>query len=221
MAADIVSMLDSSFPQVETTFVNDIDRENIESLSSILEGKKSSSQFRAINRGEHPIFAQFEYMSAELSEDEIALLPSALVSMSGKMINDFDGWFLNLNLVSEMLKKGIQKTEPSGGHQFIPVNIIRTDGTTIGLGYFWKVLNVVDAINLDSEGVKPIGGREIKRDSYLSYKEGDIYIHSDKVSGKAAWHDIRRSNSFIISTALVEFINREKINNIRFRKFMK
>ncbi|WP_028025226.1 imm11 family protein [Enterovibrio calviensis] len=206
---------DSHLPLRETRFLSEEDANKVHTLSLILEELEYNTQ-RAVRRaGRNRLHAQIDFLSKPLSDEEVDLLPKKLTSLSNEMIYDYKGWRCDLSLITELLKKSIEDIEPHGGHQFIPVEIFNTESKKLGDAFFWKILNVIDAIRLDSGGIKPVSGLEIMEDSALTYTYTEkINLYADRVLGKAAWYDMRLGVSKIISDSLLDIIKKNDSSNI-------
>ncbi|WP_028025225.1 imm11 family protein [Enterovibrio calviensis] len=207
---------DPHFPLRETRFSSEEDVNKVHTLSLILKELNYNAKRAVRIAGKNRLYAQIDILSKPLSDEEVDLLPKKIVSLSNEMIYDYEGWRCNLSLITESLKKSIEDIEPHGGHQFIPVEIFNTESKKLGDAFFWKILNVVDAIRLDSGGIEPVSGVEIMENSALTYTYTEnINLYADRVLGKAAWYDMRLGASKIISDSLLDLIKKNDFSNIK------
>ncbi|KKD61630.1 hypothetical protein RN22_04545 [Grimontia sp. AD028] len=206
---------DFNLPLIETYCLSEECENKLHTLSLILEEQERLAKRAARKSGAREMFARFDFLSVPLNEEQIALLPEKLITPSNKMIYDYQGWQCGLALITEKLKSCIENIEPSGGHQFIPVEIFNADSKKLGDAYFWRILNVIDSIRLDSGGIKPVSGLEITPDSRLTFSyEGSINIYADRVVGKAAWHEMRMGIIKIVSDELYGIIKEKNLSNV-------
>ncbi|WP_039849776.1 imm11 family protein [Grimontia indica] len=206
---------DFNLPLIETYCLTEECENKIHTLSLILKEQERVAQRNTRRAGENVMLARFDFLSVPLNEEQIDLLPEKLISPSNRMIYDYQAWACGLALITGKLKECIESVEPSGGHQFIPVEIFNADSKKLGDAYFWKILNVIDSIRLDSGGIKPESGGEIMADSPLAYSySGDINIYADRAVRKAAWHELRLRLTKLVSDELFDIIKKRNISNV-------
>lgn len=122
------------------------------------------------------------------------LLPKQVRLVKGGNPADFVTVAHFVPLVSAKLKALVEGIEP-GTHQFVPVSIVRQDGTAWEEQYyFFSNANLLDAVNPDLGGVY----RQDITDNFFDWevKSGaenveKLAVYKDRVAGKAMWCDRR------------------------------
>ncbi|MDD1782577.1 RNA methyltransferase [Enterovibrio sp. ZSDZ35] len=212
MAAFIQSGTNPAHSTADFEFLNQKDKDNLEKLAKEHRDIESTAEDRMLfDSGNDGILnTRFEIIKHTINT---AWLPRTLRSVNDQMCADFNTWHVGLSLVSEKFKSCIESIEVDN-HHFYPVDIVSSKGNILGKAYFWRTLNIFNAIIPNMNGTKRVVMAPVE-----SLHETDlkgIQLHRDIVSEKAAWYDIRLGEPLLASDKFIALAKKHNLTNILF-----
>ncbi|MCZ2720414.1 hypothetical protein O1D97_01825 [Marinomonas sp. 15G1-11] len=200
MSATITPDHSEEYPNFRVSFVSEQDQENYIKLQEeikkyITDG--SNENISRIQRDE-PLLDFVDFRTYKLLHPvNDALLPEKVCLLDPNSLRDFSHYTDQIYVVSERFKAVIESVEPSI-HYFKPFELVDQTGLHVARYYFFRCMNIVDALIEDSEGFIKVNKnftRHQKKNltifgmtiSHLIIKKK---IEKEKISGKACFHEV-------------------------------
>ncbi|SFP66026.1 imm11 family protein [Enterovibrio norvegicus] len=212
MAAFIRTETDTAHATKRFDVVSEKDKENLGRLEQEHRNIESTAEDRMLfdSGNDSMLNTRFDIIKHTINT---AWLPNTLRSLNDNMCEDFNTWHLGLSVVSEKFKSCIESVE-ADNHHFYPVNIVNRKGDVLGKAYFWRTLNIFNAIVPNVNGIKRVVMAPVEN---LHEAELDgIRLYRDIVSEKAAWYDIRLGEPLLASEKFVALAKKQKLTNLSF-----
>lgn len=154
MSATLTPDHSEEFPAFRISFVSEKDQENYVKLQEEIEKNISAGSNENISRiqRDEPLLDFVDFRIYKLLHPvNDALLPEKVCLLDLNSLRDFSHYTDQIYVVSERFKAVIESVEPSI-HYFKPFELVDQTGLHVARYYFFRCMNIVDALIEDSEG---------------------------------------------------------------------
>ncbi|MCZ2720418.1 hypothetical protein O1D97_01845 [Marinomonas sp. 15G1-11] len=158
MSATLTPDHSEEFPKFRVSFVSEQDQENFVKLKEEIRAYINNGRNKNIGRiqRDEPLLDFVDFRAYQLLHPvNEALLPEKICQLDPNSLRDFSHYTDQIYVVSERFKAVIESIEPSV-HYFKPFELIDQAGEHLAQYYFFRCMNVVDALIEDSDGFSKV-----------------------------------------------------------------
>ena len=172
MSASLTPDHSEEFPKFRVSFVSEQDQENFVKLQEEINKDIVAGDNENIGRirRDEPLLDFVDFRAYKLLHPvNDALLPEKICLLELNSLRDFSHYTDQIYVVSERFKAVIESVEPSV-HYFKPFELVDQTGRHVAQHYFFRCMNLVDALIEFSEGFT-----EVNRNFTLHQKKSDYF----------------------------------------------